>query len=303
MTRVADFPQHSLLTSLIFETQDRMDKTQLQVVSGKKAPDYKGISRDSERLVSLEATHVRVSQYIRNNDIVEERLNTMESNVAEVFDIMTEFRKLLVNGLNNENAADLNLTSQAQQMLLQVAAQLNVDREGRFLFGGSRTNVEPVDLSGLPVTYTVPTNDGDSIGYYQGDSTQLSVQADDQFTMTYGVTADEPAFERAIRALDVVIKNGPTDRAALDHALSLVSTALDDLADVRTRIGVDRTAISDLKVKHEDFILSAEGTISDIENVDVTEALTILNNEEVNLQASFLTLSKLTGISLMNFLR
>ena len=43
-------------------------------------------------------------------------------------------------------------------------------------------------------------------------------------------------------------------------------------------------------------------SIGDIENVDVTEAITRLTNEEVQLEASLLAVARLGNLSLINFL-
>ena len=303
MTRVANLAQHNQLTSLIFGTQSRINDFNLQVASGKNSQDYKGISAESSRLVSLEVSHTRVSQFVRNNEDAERQLTTMETNVAQILDIMTEFKTLLVSALNADNAQDLNMTQQAQQMLDQVAALLNEEEAGRFLFAGSMTNTQPVDLTALPVAYTVPTVDGDSAAYYQGDTRQHVIRAAENFDITYGVHAGEQGFERAIRALDVVIKGGPTDRTTLEHALGIVNQTLEDIPDIRTRIGVSHSAITDTNVKHQEFLLFTERTISEIENVDLAKAVTQMNAAQVSLDASFLTLARLGELTLMNFLR
>lgn len=303
MTRVANLAQHNQLTSLIFGTQSRMNEFNLQIASGKNSQDYKGISAESTRLVSLEVSHGRVTQFVKNNEDAERFLTTMETNVAQILDVMTGFKTLLVNALNADNAADLNMNQQARQMLEQVAGLLNEEEAGRFLFAGSMTNTQPVDLTALPVAYTIPTADGDSAAYYQGDTRQHVIRAAENFDITYGVHAGEQGFERAIRALDVVVKGAPTDRVMLEHALSVVNQTLEDIPDIRTRIGVSHNAISDTNVKHQEFLLFAEQTITEIENVDLAKAVTQLNAQQVSLDASFLTLARLGELSLMNFLR
>jgi flagellar hook-associated protein 3 FlgL len=303
MTRIADIAQHTRVLGFIGSAQNKVNDLQTQIGSGRKSQDYEGISRSAERLVSLEATHTRTAQYVENNHVVDRRLRTMESNVAQIFDVMSGYKTLLVDALNAQNAADLNMPVRAQEMLNQISSLLNVAEDGRYLFAGSMTNTQPVDLAALPPTYVVPTANGASSAYYQGNAQILSVRAGDNFDVNYGVTADSLGFEQAIRALDVVVKNVPTDTTTLNHALAVVTDALDNIANTRTQIGAVATTLGELNRKHDEFMLFTEQTIGEIENVDIAEAVSLMNVATVSLEASFMTLSRLSQLTLMNFLR
>ena len=50
-------------------------------------------------------------------------------------------------------------------------------------------------------------------------------------------------------------------------------------------------------------MLFTEQTIGEIENVDIAEAFSLMNVATVTLEASFMTLSRLSQLSLLNFLR
>lgn len=303
MTRVASLAQFDRTQGLIQDTQQLWNKLQLQIASGQKSQDYAGLGTDAERLVSLQSSQTRVQQYTDNNKLVDTRLQTMENSVGQVYDILGQYKTLLVNALNGDNASSLAVTTQAQQMLDQVSSLLNVKDGNRYLFSGSKTDTAPVDLSGLPASYTVPTSPGDSIGYYKGDSVALKVQADDNLQVTYGVTAGDSSIEEAIRALDLGIKEAPTDRTALNHALDVLNQALDTMPDLRTRIGAARTALSNATTSQNNFMQYTDQNVSDIQNVDVTQAISQMNDAQLSLNASYLTVSKLSQLSLLNFLK
>lgn len=303
MTRVANLGQHDRIVSLLMQTQRESSEAELQIASGRKSQDYKGIARDSQRLVELETTQMRSNQYVANNQLIEDRLQLMEGNVGQIFDILSDFKSLLINALNEGNAIELGLQNHANEMMTQVATLLNVDLDGRHLFAGTMTDTPPVDLTGLPVTYVIPTTDGDASGYYQGDATQLQIRADDNLDLTYGITADALGFEQIIRAMDVVIKGAPTDTTMLNHALDVTNTAAHSIADIRTQIGNTRSSLAEIDKTHQDFILFASETIGDLENTDVTLAITKLNETQVTLEASYMTLSRLGQMSLLQFLR
>lgn len=303
MTRVANLGQHDRIISLIMQTQRESADAELSIASGRKSQDYKGIARDASRLVELETAQLRSNQYVANNQLVEDRLQLMEGNVGQIFDILSDFKSLIINALNEGNATELGLQNHASEMMTQVATLLNADLDGRKLFAGSMTNIDPVDLTGLPVAYVIPTSDGDSAGYYQGDAVQHTIRADDNLDLTYGITADALGFEQVIRAMDVVIKGAPTDTVMLNHALDIVNTATQSVADIRTQIGNTRSSLAEIEKTHQDFMLFASETIGDLENTDITFAITKLNETQTTLEASYMTLSRLGQISLLQFLR
>ena len=311
MIRFSNFAQHQRNLNIINSTQSRIQDLQTQIGTGRKSQDFAGLERDVNRLLDLEGTHVRVTQYRDNITVVDRRLETMELNMSQMFDVMAEFKTLLINALNASNAQDLNMPGSAQVALDQMTVLLNADFNGRYLFSGSRTDTPPVDQAGLPAAYVIPSADGDALtpnppffpnGYFMGDSAKLSARFDDSLVMSYGITADEQPFERALRALDIVRKGVPTDKVMLNHALAVTNQAINDLSNARTRIGTNQVALEQIDRKHNDIWVFAERTFSDLEDVDVASAMTQLNAAQITLEASFAVIVRLSQTTLVNFL-
>ena len=86
MTRIATFPYHQMTLNNALNSQRQMLDLQVQVSSGKVARDYSGIAADAQRLVSLETAHARATQYLNNNALVTRRLETMETNISQIYD-------------------------------------------------------------------------------------------------------------------------------------------------------------------------------------------------------------------------
>jgi flagellar hook-associated protein 3 FlgL len=303
MTRVANFAQHQRNLSHILDAQKRLNDGQLQISSGKKAQHYSGVARDVRRIVNVEAGHVRTTQFMSNNKLIDQRLQTMETNVSQIFELATQYKTLIINALNADNSSDLAMPIQTQALMDEVTALLNIEQDGRFLFSGTRTDIRPVDQTGLPLIYTIPTANGDASGYYVGDTTKLTVQADENFTVSYGITAGDVGFEQAIRAMHMVVIGPPNDRATLDEALRVMDQAIDGISDIRTQIGASRAALENVNSRLNDFLLFTEQTISDLENTDITEVITTMNSDQVAVEASFAIISRLADLTLTRFLR
>ena len=101
----------------------------------------------------------------------------------------------------------------------------------------------------------------------------------------------------------MVVKGVPTDPTTLNHALAVASDALNNVANIRTQIGAVATTLDEVNRKHDEFMLFTEQTIGEIENVDIAEAISLMNVATVTLEASFMVLSRLSQLSLLNFLR
>ncbi len=148
--------------------------------------------------------------------------------------------------------------------------------------------------------------DSSNPSYYRGDNNKLSVRIGDDMTIDYGVTADDPAFEKLIRALYFVknanVAPGNIDRATLENALGLAIEAIGELPVIVSEIGANRLTLQNFKNKHEDFLVFTQETASQIENIDVAEAISRLSTEQLLLEASYTLIAQLRQLSLANFL-
>jgi hypothetical protein len=91
MARVADLAQNKVVNSIILNTQQRINDRQLQISSLQKSQNYAGISSDSNRLVTLEASTRRVEQFLTDNVFVqlrmEAQLNSMDALDSTIDDL------------------------------------------------------------------------------------------------------------------------------------------------------------------------------------------------------------------------
>src|SRR3546814_4681817 len=106
MTRVTNLAAQNLSLALLQQTQSRVMDAQVQISTGKKAERYMGVAPDAARLVSVKADHARVTQFVAGNEIVDLRLQRMESSIAGVMDVATNLRTLLVNATHSSKASE-----------------------------------------------------------------------------------------------------------------------------------------------------------------------------------------------------
>lgn len=179
--------------------------------------------------------------------------------------------------------------------------------------GAERLNIENVGNGGIQVYEIGAGNLLDTLGmekipnprtdadYYNGDHQIMEARVDEQYSVSYGILADNPAFQKLIQGLGVAAAT--EDEDALNVALGFISQAINDLPNVQGQIGLDIANIERFEVRHEDFKIFAAQAISDIETVDVPLTLAELTQHETALQASFISISRAADLSLANYLR
>jgi flagellar hook-associated protein 3 FlgL len=299
LTRVGDFAQHQRMTQLLLDAQTRARATQVQIGTGKVAQRFREVAPDADRLLGTKDTLLQIRQYRANNDLVAKRLEVMESSVASLQEVGSRLKVLLIQRLDSGSAIPGVITPEIQHLLEQAVSELNVDFAGQYLFSGTRTDTAPVALDPAFAGFGGPDDT-----YYQGDAVTLSVRADAEREVAYGMTADRPGFEELIGALRTALAGDASDdRALLESALELVNTALPKVADYRSELGAGQAALERINLGHADAEVYLERQISDIENVDLTEAITRMSQDQMVIESSMATIARLSQVTLADYLR
>lgn len=160
--------------------------------------------------------------------------------------------------------------------------------------------------------------------YYNGDtSTQIHRVSESQ-SFNFDITGIDPAFEKAIRGMFLVLQGEYGTEGGLDQnqnriseSLYLMDDALDrtnnqpppfgteldsNIEEMQFILGYRAVLIDDVKKTNETIIAAFENNISSIENIDPLEAITKLLDTQRTLEASYQTFSRIRQLSLSNFL-
>jgi flagellar hook-associated protein 3 FlgL len=318
MARISNLAQHNISLFTTLNTQSRVFKSQTEVSSGLKSQDFAGINRDAGRLVNIKNELERTEQFEENIGVTERRLELMGFSLERIEEVSRDFRTTLLNAKNGETADIIGLPALAQGLLDQVSDLMNIRDESRYLFAGGSIQTKPVQLDNG--TYTPPTVPpfpaAANTDWYEGDAVIQQSRVDQDFVVTYGITADSNALEKVVRAFDAISEisfSSPPAAAevqAIDDAVTLLTEALEDnpggektVSELFGQVELNRKLVNDVSVKHENFIQFAVTSIADIEQVDLAEAVATLNFEMVGLEASFTALARVQQLSLSDFLR
>lgn len=185
--------------------------------------------------------------------------------------------------------------------------------------GGNLTDTDGAELEVFGAGGTITAN-----SYFNGDQTSSTHRVDKDREFEFDITAASPAFEKAIRAMKIILQGEYGTEGGLDQntdriqdALYLLASSLQttvegtppygeeadgSIVQVEQDIGFNQHLIETINKKHTQFIGFLEASTADVENADPLEAITKLLDEERALQASYQSFARIRQLSLTNFL-
>lgn len=310
VTRVTDLANNKLVQSLIFNAQERIQDRQMQISTLQKSQDYVGIADDAMRLVTVEGSERRIDQFLNDNTFIDLRMNAALSTIDSLKSSLRDVRGLAREILDDGNVPDgMDKDDIAKTKLSEIQDFLNVRINGRFLFAGSKTDTKPVDPAAFG---TAPTFDGSNTTeaepayYYKGDDTQIKARINEGVVLDYGVNADDPGFEKLIRAVRIIRETALSDAnatAKFNHALDLLNQSEDRLQALELSVGVKVQQLGNTNDNLKSTKNHLREIISNIEQANTFDAVTELTQSQTMLEASYNTVVRLSGLTLNNFLR
>ena len=299
--RVATFGISQQMIAAALRTQSTMASQQIQEASGQISSDFSAYGSSTQQILNLQVSVSRSQSYIDAATAAGNKVEVMYSTVNSVADLLTQFRSLLTGASSASSTDSTSVTQSAQDMLEQMASLLNTQYSGSYLFGGARTTSAPVDLGSA--TYVAATSPSSAdTSYYQGDAEIASVRVSDSHSVSYGVTANNTAFEQALRAMNLVANNSPLSTDTLTGALTLATSAVDAVGVLQSSISNSAASIERASTLQADYQSFAETLGTSLTSVDVAAVTASLSTYQAQLTASYAAIAKVQSLQLASYL-
>jgi flagellar hook-associated protein 3 FlgL len=272
-----------------------------QLSSGLKGRDFKAYNGQVEQLVGLEKEVKRTKMYLDNNAETVSRLTTVEKSLEQAYNIAEEAKKLFTLRNNGSLADNIQFDVQAENFLLTMAKELNINVSGRYLFGGTNTEFPPVKDDPVPPTTTIGTPDD---SYYLGSKENVVTRVQDNIDLEYDIRADDPAFQKYFAALWLGLEgHQENDITKINNAQDMLDESLKGINTLVARVQNKRTNLDSIMVRQKDVQLYFTSVVKDISNADVVAVASRVAIEEATLQATFQAFSRISSLNLSDFLR
>ncbi|MBR0928283.1 flagellin [Bradyrhizobium diazoefficiens] len=299
--RVATFAQSNRMIADAMRVESVMANKQIQESTGVISTDFGGYGSDAQHVVNLQVSVTRAQSYVDAATLADSRIQVMYSAIGSMTDILTQLRSQLSAASTGSSTETNSVITTAQQMLQEMGSLMNTQYDGQYVFAGGKTDTAPVDLtsfsSGTGSTTTADTS------YYEGDDEIASVRVASDETVSYGVTADNSAFEEVMRVLKFVANSTTLSSSDISSALDLTGMALDDTAAVQARLSNAASSIETASARQADYKSYAETLSNDLTGVDVAAITAQLSTYQAQLTASYSALAKILSINLASYLK
>lgn len=305
--RVTSNSTTQYLLSQIMRANANLNKSQAQVASGKVSNVYAGVGDKTAALESARAAADRAKAYQSSTQIALTQTDLQDAQLTNLSGLATQLQSALQTAVGNADGT--NLISIAKTIFQQAAAILNAtDANGNYIYAGQTSNTKPFTATDISQLNSQPMADF----FVNGGSAKTVLVGDGQ-TQTIGVLANNIGTD-LMSALNTLYQlDTPTGalsgRLSEAQVTSLTSAALPQATDAAAAINSATGANGDVYNAVKEAVTTQtavsnlyDGFVSDIEDVDMAEAITRFNSNQTALQAVLQVTSKLDQLTLLNYL-
>ncbi|MDO9219677.1 MAG: flagellar hook-associated protein FlgL [Thiobacillus sp.] len=303
-------------TQLLFETganrigdlQNRLQKTQEQIASGRRILTPSDDPVAATRALDVTQTQSINNQYAVNRQHAKNTLGQVEGTLTGVTSLMQDVKSTII-AAGNGTLSDTErgfMASELNGRLEQLLGFANSrDATGNYLFSGFQSNTAAFAQTVPPAAPGVVYNGDSGVQKLQVDATrQMAVNTPGSTVFQGGGQGGAADIFQTITDL-VALLNVP-GTANLTTGLATANTnldlALDNVLTVRASVGVSLQELDTLDNVGADRNLQYSQILSELQDLDYTQALTQLSQQQITLEAAQKSFVKTSGLSLFNFI-
>ena len=256
---------------------------------------------------ALEISHAQEvnKSFAATRQTAQLKLNTIESSLESVTSLLTSVQSSLV-GAGNATYSNQErgyIASELKGSLEALIGHANTqDAYGNYLYAGFKTDTKPFNATVTGATYV-------------GDSNQQSLQVDAQRAMPVNVTGDSvfqaggndifTTLSNLVTLLNTPITDATTQatfNAGLATAMTSLQGNADNVLTIRANVGSKLNELDALDNAGSDRALQYSKTLSDLEDLDYTAALSDLSKQQTIMEAAQKSFVATTSLSLFKFI-
>ena len=305
--RVATNSQAQYLLARIMQANQSLSRTQQQVSSGKISDNYGGINDKTAALEAARAAAERASAYATNTQLSLTQTDLQDTQLTNLSGLAQQLKDALTSAAGNADGTSLMVT--AQSVFEQAASILNAtDSNGNYIYGGQKTDTKPftatslAELAGAPVSsFFVNGSQKKTVQVGDGQTEQIGILASDIGTNLMNALRTLYQQDTPSGSLDGQLTSSQVD-GLTSTVVPLANQATDELNAAAAANGNVYKSLKDAITHQQSLSTLYGGFVSDIEDVDMAQALTNLTQDQIALQAALTVAARLGQVSLLNYL-
>ncbi len=294
-------------SKMLSNVQSSMAKTQEQLSTGLQITKPSDEPVKAAGVTRLNTEIARQTTYQDNMKTISTRLSAEETALTNSSDVMFRMKELAMQAANDtlgpadRRTVALEMTQLRDQMLSLANSQ---DSNGNFLFAGSKVGQTPFrqDAKGLIV--------------YSGDQSRMQVAIGDSRQMSLNMVGTD-AFHNVVRSDgkggntgigffqsmdDLIASVNGSDKVGIQRGIRELDQLQQGLSNATAKLGTDQNTIDSQNRVLDEMLLRLKSTLSDVQDLDYTQAITKLNKDQLALESAQSSFAKISKLSLFNYI-
>jgi len=287
--------------------QNDLAKSQAQISAQKQVINPSDAPDQAATITRLKSVITRQDTYTTALNQVQARLDAESTNLTNASDVLVRIKELAVQA-NNGSQGQISRLAIATEMkglrdqLLSLAN--STDPTGNYIFSGSKVHTPAF------------TQNADGSAAYTGDQTRMHVAVGEQRSIAINRPGTN-AFTRVVRTDDFGQAQGVGFFNSIDDLIQGVKdgtastmqrglTEMDALHNgvvlAQAEVGTDMKVVEQQGAVVDDTKLSLKVALSNVEDLDMTTAVTNMQKLMLSLEAAQSSFAKTSQMSLFKFL-
>jgi flagellar hook-associated protein 3 FlgL len=292
--RVSTNYQFETMRSKMNTAGDNYRVAQQRVSSGKRINSLSDDPRGLSDVLSMRGVKASIEQYKTNLDRASSWLKTTESSLSETANLLNRANSLAISGASATTSMDARraMAVEVQTIRDQVLSLANSKGPtGGYLFAGTTTDKQPFNITTTGIAF-------------QGNSGAMKVEASASDSVTINADAQQ-LFTTLYTTLDQLKTNleGGSTTTISGVSIKAVQDGISLLNNVRGDVGTRAKSVESFQNDHSRRIEELTTSISNLEDVDLSQAIMEYKSAETAYQASLQVMSQGFGLSLLNYLK
>lgn len=307
LDRVGSWSFAQGLTNEYGRIQARTVQWQTQISTGKVGDQFADTKDKASVLVAAKQRSAEVDSYLSATKEVLNRLDVQDLHMQELVAIGGRLRQAMADALSTGHAPAF--MDEVNNLYNQALTIVNMRIDGKYLYGGSRTDQAPVnaaDLAGLVAAPTVAD-------IFENTDFNQTQRIDQNETIAVGLTASEIGTDLFQMFKDIATFNTGVDgpfgvnlSAAQSSFLVTQNVAMPNVSQGLTTLaainGSRHAQVLNAVERHESLSAYFTKFIGDIEDVDLAEAVARLNQDQVAVEAAGRMIAQVNQMSLLDYM-
>lgn len=287
-----------MVTGSLRRLQDRLasyERAQVELSSGRRVNSPSDDPAQAGRGLVLRGAIQSREQELRAATDARSLVERADAELQDGMNVLHRIRDLTVRAGSETGTAERQaIAAEIEQLQQQLVGVANSEHRGRALFAGFTDGPAVGQVAG---TWTYLGDQGQIVRRVsEQDRVQVNVHADDLF----GLGGGTDTFTALDDLRTAILAD---DDAGIQTGLGAVDDAMDRFNDGLSAVGASQNRIDAARTRTEGSLLNLRTELSDVEDVDISEAIMEMELQEVAYQATLAALGRALPDSLVSFLR